>query len=158
MKKKTKIQIITKNFTLLEIVITIVLITTCLSFIGIKITDALYVQKYKNNLKKIDYYFAFSKKMAQTNQADIYLKIYQENMKTHLEIGTDEKMGFFLNSKKITDVLDDLVFTFNEKKIDNIEIVFSSSGNVFPKGKFVFLDRKNKFEEKRDVDLTKTNM
>jgi hypothetical protein len=147
MKKKTT----KKYFTLLEIILTITLLSICFSFIGIKINTVLYSYKFKDNIKKIDAYFEFCKKMAETNQADIYLKLSQNDKKTYLKIGTDEKMGFFEKTKKLDDVFNDFIFAFNKKNIDNVEIIFSSNGEVFPKGKFVFSDKKNKFSEKKTI-------
>ncbi|MFA6119650.1 MAG: prepilin-type N-terminal cleavage/methylation domain-containing protein [Parachlamydiales bacterium] len=148
MKKKT---IIKKNFTLLEIIICISLLSICFSFVGIKINDALYSYKFKSSLKKIDVYIDFCQKMARSNQADIYLKLSQKNKKVFLEIGTDDKMGFFKNNKKISDVFENLFFDFEEKKTDCLEFVFSSSGETFPKGNFIFYDKKNKFKENKAI-------
>ena len=70
MKKKN-----IKNFTLLELVVAITLIAFSFSFVGMKINTALYSHRCKNNIKKIESYFEFCRKMAQVNQADIYLKL-----------------------------------------------------------------------------------
>jgi hypothetical protein len=51
-------------------------------------------------MKKIDMYFNFCKKMAFSNQADIYLKLSQKDFDIYCEMGTDEGMGFFENTKK----------------------------------------------------------
>jgi hypothetical protein len=143
--------LIKKSFTLLEIIITISLLTTCFSVIGIKINSALYSHKFKNNIKRIDDCFDFCKKMAKSNGADIYLKLFQKNMKIYIEIGTDQTMGFFEKGKKSKDQFDDMSFLFDDKNQDEMEIIFSSTGEVFPKGKFIFSDKKNKFKENKTI-------
>jgi len=127
--------------------ITITLIVMCFSFIGIKINKALYTHKYKNNIKKLDMYFDLCKKMAFSNQADVYLKLYQEKEKLVCEIGTDEKMGFFINSKKIKDHFENMYFLYNQKKINKLEILFSTTGEILPKGNLEFLDKRKKFKQ-----------
>lgn len=145
-------KLIKKSFTLLEIIITITILSFCFSFFGIKINALLYSHRYSNNLKKIESYIAFCKKVSETNQADISLKLFQKNKRIFLEIGTDEKVGIFENSKKISDIFDDITFTFNEKNIDNIEIIFSSNGEYYPKGKFVFFDKKAKWKDEIKIE------
>jgi len=136
-----------KYFTLLEVMVTIALLSICFSIVGIKIHEALYSHKYKNNIKTIESYFIFCRKMALSNQADIYLNFKQENEKIYCEMGTDEKVGFFKNTKKTKDIFDNMHFLFNDKKAETLEIVFSSSGEIFPKGVFKFCDKKQKFEQ-----------
>jgi hypothetical protein len=138
--------IIKKYFTLLELLVTTVLLVVCFSFIGIKINKALYVHRSKNNLKKIENYFDFCKKMALANQADIYLKLYQKKGTIFCEIGTDETMGLFKKVKKIKDIFKNMCFLFDKKKIDMIEVIFSTTGKTFPNGKLEFFDMRNKFD------------
>jgi len=142
-------KIIKKNFTLLEIIITFTLVIFCFSFLGMKVNTALYSYKYKSNIKKIDNCFEFCKKMAQTNQSDIYLKLSQRNEKIFYEIGTNESIGFFKNSRKIKDKFEDIYFSFEGKKVNDIEIVFSTTGEIFPNGALEFSDKKNKFKDKK---------
>jgi Tfp pilus assembly protein FimT len=139
-----KKNIIKKYFTLLELVITIALITICFSVIGINVSRSLYKHRYKNNLKKIDLYFGFCKKMAYFNQSDVHMKLSQDDKKICCEMGTDETMGFFENSKKIEDAFDHMKFLFNKKKVDKLDVLFSSTGEVLPKGDLEFLDNKDK--------------
>ncbi len=146
MKKSIK-----RYFTLLELMITITLIVICFSVIGINLSEALYKHKYKNNIKKIDMYFDFCKKMAFSHQADIYLKLYQENQRVYCEIGTDESTGFFENTPKTKDHFDDINFLFNQKKINKLEILFSTTGEILPKGNIEFLDKKKKFKQIKTI-------
>lgn len=138
-------------FTLLELMVTITILAICFSVIGIKVNKALYKHKYRNNIKKIDMYFTFCKKMALSNQADIYLKLYQEKDKTCFEMGTDDFSGFFENIKKTKDVFDDMFFLFNQKKVNEMEIIFSSTGEILPKGNLEFFDKKKIFKEIKKI-------
>lgn len=142
---------IKKHFTLLELMVTMVLLVICFSIIGINVNKSLYAHKWNNNLKKIDMYFDFCKKMAFSNQADIYLNLSQVNSKIYFEIGTDATMGFFKNSKKTKDYFEDIYFLYNDKKIDKLEILFCSTGMILPKGTIEFLDKKKKFKQLKNI-------
>lgn len=134
-------------FTLLEIIVTIALVTICFSVIGINVSEALYKHNYETCVKKMERYFDFCGKMAFSNQADVYLKLSQKGQDIYYEMGTDENMGFFENMKTTKDCFRDARFLFNDKKAINLEIVFSSTGEVLPKGNITFLDKKNKIKQ-----------
>ncbi|MBN2480064.1 MAG: type II secretion system protein [Parachlamydiales bacterium] len=137
---------IKRNFTLLEIVLTIVIISLFSSLIFLKMNTALEGHKIKSDIKKIDSYFVMCKKMAYTHQADIYLTAINEKKGMTLEIGTDENMGLFENQKKIKELLKNINFKFNNKIVDKVEIIFSSTGSILPKPNFQFFDKNSKIQ------------
>ena len=136
---------IKKNFTLLELMVVFCLLTFCFSLVGINIKKALYSHGFQNNIKTIDSYFEFCKKMALSNQADIYVSLKQKDASLLLEMGTDEKMGFFQNQKQTKEILKNLHFYLNDEKCENLQIVFSSTNKIEPEGKLEFKDTKEKF-------------
>lgn len=150
---------IKKHFTLLELMICIALITICFSMIGINVRKAINIHKYKSNIKKIDMYFDFCKKMAMANQADVYLNFSQVNQNIFCEMGTDENRSFFENSQKIRDNFENMYFFFDKKKINKLEILFSSTGEILPKGeiefstndKIEFSDKNNYFKQFKTI-------
>ncbi|NGX34557.1 MAG: hypothetical protein K1060chlam1_00910 [Candidatus Anoxychlamydiales bacterium] len=136
-----------KHFTLLEIVISIVLIGIFASVIGINLNEALYKHSYENNIKKMDNYIEFCKKMAFSNQADIYMHLTQGEKNIEIEIGTSSDMGFFKNIKKTKDIFNNMSFEFNNEKLDNLEIIFTSNGEILTNGELKFMDIKKKFKD-----------
>lgn len=136
-----------KHFTLLEIMITIFLIGIVASAVSINLNKALHKHHYENNIKKFDSYVEFSKKMAFSNQADIYMHLTQTETKIGIEIGTSSDMGFFKNIKKTQDSFNNMNFKFNGEKLEKLEIVFTSNGNILTQGKFEFMDVKEKIEK-----------
>ena len=137
---------IKKPFTLLEIMIGMVLIGIIASVVGLNLNEALYKHRYENNKKKIDSYIEFCKKMAFANQADIYMQLSQDEKKIEMEIGTSSDMGFFKNIKKTHDSFNNMSFEFNGAGQDNLEIIFTSNGDVLTKGELKFIDIKKKFD------------
>lgn len=142
-----------KHFTLLEIMIAIVLIGIVASVTGINLSTALHKHNYENNIKKFDNYVEFCKKMAFANQADIYMTLSQDENNIEIEMGTSSDMGFFKNIKKTKDVFKSMNFKFNEKKMEKVEIVFTSNGSILTKGKINFLDIKEKIEKLVDREI-----
>lgn len=142
---------IKRSFTLIELMVTLSLIIISFSFIGVKINDSLYSHRFKNNIKKIDVYFDFCKKMALSNQADIYLKISQKDHRVKFEIGTDEVNGFFKNTQKTIEFFDDLNFLFDGTKVDKVEIVFTQTQKIIPNAAIEFFDTKNKFKQIKSI-------
>ena len=143
--------IIKKNFTLLELMVVFFLLTFCFSLVGINVKKALYSHGFQNNIKTIDSYFEFCKKMALSNQADIYVSLKQENENLLLEMGTDEKMGFFKNQKQTKELLKNLHFYLNDEKSKKLQIVFSSTNKIQPEGKLEFKDTKEKFSKIKNL-------
>lgn len=135
-----------RHFTLLEIMIGMVLIGIIASVIGLNLNEALYKHRYENNKKKIDSYLEFCKKMAFANQADIYMQLSQDEKKIEMEIGTSADMGFFKNIKKTHDSFNNMSFEFNGEALDNLEIIFTSNGDILTKGSLKFIDIKKKFD------------
>lgn len=146
-------KIIKKHFTLLEIMITMVLLGISFSIIGLNIRKALYKHNYENNIKKFESYTEFCKKMAFSNQADVYMVLSQTENKVSLKIGTSWDMGFFKNIKKTKDSLDNMHLLFNDEKFNQLEIVFTSNGNIFPSGVFLFIDEKETFSPFREKEI-----
>ncbi|NGX48492.1 MAG: hypothetical protein K940chlam5_00077 [Candidatus Anoxychlamydiales bacterium] len=137
---------IKKPFTLLEIMVGMFLIGIIASVIGLNLNEALYKHRYENNKKKIDSYIEFCKKMAFANQADIYMQLSQDEKKIEIEIGTSSDMGFFKNIKKMHDSFNNMSFEFNGAGQDNLEIIFTSNGDILTKGELKFIDIKKKFD------------
>lgn len=147
---KKRASLLIKNrryFTLLEIVIAILLVSIFATLIGVNLNEALYKHSYENDIKKMDNYIEFSKKMAFSNQADIYMHLKQAEKKIEIEIGTSSDMGFFKNIKKTKDTFNNMRFEFNEESLDNLEIIFTSNGEILTKGELKFIDIKKKFED-----------
>ena len=141
-----KLKIIKKYFTLLEIVISIAILSLCFSLIGMKTQKAIYKHRYENNIKQFNHYTQFCKKMALSNQADVYLNLKEQNENIEIEMGTSETEGFFKNMKKTKDILKDINFLVNEEMINSLEIVFTSNGCVIPKIKIALRDKNRKFK------------
>jgi len=141
-----KTKIIKKYFTLLEIVISIAILSLCFSLIGMKTQKAIYKHRYENNIKKLNHYAQFCKKMALSNQADVYLNLKEQNESIKLEIGTSETEGFFKNMKKTKDTLNDINFLVNKETVSSLEIVFTSNGCVMPEVQIELIDKNRKFK------------
>ncbi len=72
--------------------------------------------------------------MSQTHQTDIFLWLTNTNKGLTLKIGTDKDRGIFLNENVIEKRLKKINFSFDDKELKKVRIVFSSTGNFFPKG------------------------
>ncbi len=131
--------------------ISIALIVMISSIASIKVNQALYKHSFEANIKKISTYFELCSKLAFANQADIYLILSQREEKVFLEIRTDNKTGLFKDQKTIKDIFKNFQFFFNEKKEKDLEIIFSSTNQVMPKGHFVFKDKKQKFIRRKSI-------
>ena len=137
---------IKRKFTLIELIIVLAIIGMSCSLIGIKINKVIYSHNVKNDLKKIEYYFQFCKKIALFNQMDVYLVLEQKKDSTLLKIGTDENLGFFKNSKPLKYDFKNINFSFNNKKMKKIEVLFCATGSILPEGSFKFFDIKKERE------------
>lgn len=83
--------------------------------------------------------------MALSNQADIYVSLKQKDTALLLEMGSDEKMGFFQNQKKTKEIFKNLHFYLNDEKCLEHQIIFSSTNKIEPEGVLEFKDTKEKF-------------
>ncbi len=131
-----------KAFTLIELMVSIALILLVTSIIGINVNKALKNHKFISKIKKIESYIEYVKKMALIHQTDVYFILNQDLKGSYLKIGTDEVNGFFKNQKVKEEIFENVFFSFNNER--NVIIIFSSTGNVFPKGEFIFSDNKDK--------------
>jgi type II secretory pathway pseudopilin PulG len=129
-KKKIK----KHRFTLLEIIITIIIAGFFCAFFTVKTKNAISDHKFKINMDRISTLMQYCKNSALINQKDIFLLIGQKKEGLHIQI---------LNShlQEPVKYIKGVSFLFNGGKTDKISICYSSTGNIFPKGRLHFFDK-----------------
>jgi Tfp pilus assembly protein FimT len=137
-----KINIISKKFfTLLEILISISLLTILISIVSIKTKKAIDAYTFESNIKKISSYIEFSKKIAISHKADVILDLQQDNSYTILRISSYENTPIFNNMKNIEEKFKNLKFSFDKTNKKNLTITFTSTGYSFPDGEITFSNK-----------------
>ena len=133
---------ITRNFTLLEVIISISILLLITSVLTININDALNKYNFDNEYKIINSNFELYKKKAFTDQEDIYLKIYQDKKNTYFKVLNNK------NSIQENYILNNVSYKFNKNIIEEVEVIITSTGNIFPKGEIIFYNLKVNKEKK----------
>lgn len=132
-------------FTLLEIIVTIVIISIASTAVGVKITHLVSKHRFESSCRRFIGKIAFAKQMALTNQSDVFLTISQENENVVLMI--DFASGH-LEKPFVKETLPRLSVELQESKNDSKKISFSincfSSGYLFPKGNVRLFTRDGK--------------
>ena len=104
------LKIVKRSFTLLEIVIALILISTCSTVVGIKITKAVEKHRFYSNAKLIEDKLNFCQKIALSSQEDIYFSINSLKKGSEYFISKDENKGLLLKKKKLKKVFKKSIF------------------------------------------------
>ncbi len=139
--------VLSRKFTLIELFISLAIIGVVSTFLIFKTNEILTKHAFETNIKKVNNYIEYCKKIAITHQADIYFSLYQKKNGIQCEIGTDENQGIFKNQKKQEDFLKNILFTFNGKNYPEIILGCSSTGKTFPSGKLKISSKKGNFSK-----------
>jgi len=121
-------------------------------------SKAISSYRFKTNIEKIKTYILLSRDVAQANQSDFFLSIIQKKNGTRFLLGSDEKQGIFKGEKKKEYFLKDIYFLFDNKKVKNIEILFSSTGFIFPDKDLEFYNSKKKSKKISLLDFSQKKM
>jgi len=132
---------IKRSFSLIEVIITIVIISMISTIVSISINKSLKYYRFKTNIKKIESYFEFAKKISYMQQTDVFFYLENKDKDILLTIGTSKDGGFFKNQKSIKDRIKNAHFLLKNQKSNSVEITFSSSGAIFPKEEIKICDK-----------------
>lgn len=141
MKQKNR-----RSFTLLEIMISIFLLGVVSIYLSNRFYSYLEDYNFKKNISLVKSNILFCHNMAQTHQTDIFLWLTNNTKGLTLKMGTDKDRGIFFNENSIEKKLKKINFSFNDKDVKKLRIVFSSTGNFFPKGD-ILIYKNDKKEE-----------
>ncbi|KPK33125.1 MAG: hypothetical protein AMS24_02080 [Chlamydiae bacterium SM23_39] len=152
MLKRKKINI--KPFTLIEILISISILSMVSFIVGIKIEKCISKYRFERNYSKILRKFLFIKDISISNQCDLEIELKQKKRNLLITIGIDSDTGLFPNKKREKEKFSNLYFKFiGKKKIENfVKLFFSSTGNFYPKGKIILYNEKKKLFKEIDLN------
>jgi Tfp pilus assembly protein FimT len=141
-----------KNFSLMELFISIALIGMIGSFVSIRIGARISLHKFNTNVEKVLSLIEYSRNIAITNQSDVTLLIEQnsEGIKCNIEeegLKPSKKHPCY-NDKKFSS----LFLSFNGNNASTLELFFSSTGNIYPAGKMCFSNDKS-FDKGKSKDI-----
>ena len=133
-------------FSLLEFILALTILLLVSGVISMRVHYLIEEHRFKNNEKKIKYFLRYSYCMALSQQTDVVMTLLQKKKGLQCEIAVEGDMGFFEDSAKETFYLKD----FYLQGISNIKnrcfFNFTSSGVVYPKGEYIFCNKKKNYE------------
>ncbi|NGX56985.1 MAG: hypothetical protein K1060chlam5_01241 [Candidatus Anoxychlamydiales bacterium] len=142
------IKIISKKyFFLIEILISITLVSIFLVLVSINVKKAVEDYKFDSNVKKITSYIDFSKKIASIHKSDVVATFFQDENSLTIKISSYENTPFFHNIRNLEEKFKNLNFSFNKRYDDKLLITFTSSGYYFPKGNIMIVQKKTNKEK-----------
>ncbi|EKE08227.1 MAG: hypothetical protein ACD_17C00277G0002 [uncultured bacterium] len=126
-----------RALTLIEIVIACALLALSAGVIGIKMHQVAAKKRFQADVMRFQEQVSVLQKLALVMQADWKGKLKQERggwifVAECMEIGVQEMKKIPLGSSCIM---------FNQKNIQDMEIIFFSTGLVQPEGEFIFLQK-----------------
>ena len=138
-------------FTLLEILLVISLIALVGSFAGVRVHRQFNDYRFQKQAKQFKERFIYAARMAQVNQADIFLEVREVKGRLAVKIGTDQQHGFFLEQAPEVLYFSDFLLEFEKLPIKSLYFLFSPNGYFMPQGKFSCFDRQKR--NRIEVDL-----
>lgn len=136
-------------FTIIELMICLVIIALTSALFAPKIYKAVERAHYESSYKKIKSHIDLCQKIASLQQTDIYFTLSQDEKELFYSMSL-EGGGFFRENKPRSGKYKGIFFLFNGKRRPSIELIFSSSGEVIPKGQIKFFY--NKDQDSIEVD------
>ncbi len=130
---------IKKNFSLLEIIITIVIISIASTAVGIKIHKLIEKHRFESSCKRISAKISFAKQLSLTNQCDVFLAFAEnaDGLLVNLNFTPMERPSL----KESVSHIHARLNLENSTKSDFV-INFFSSGYISPQGKITLYDSK----------------
>lgn len=98
--------------------------------------EAVGKYRFYQNEQKINSLFSYAKKMSFIQKSDVFITFEQKKGDLFVEVDSEKKS------------LKNLKLLFNNKHIQKLEILISSSGAILPEGKLAITDDKNLVELK----------
>lgn len=134
-----------KSFTLIEVLLSIFIISITSCVIGISIYKAISTYRFEKNCSRFIDKLLFIKKISFLQDLDIVMEITEKNKNLILEIFPQNRETIFFQ-KKILEKFPNLKMKFRKEKIKHLNFFFSKSGFFTPHGKFILYDKKRKKE------------
>jgi prepilin-type N-terminal cleavage/methylation domain-containing protein len=132
-------------FTLLEIIVTIVIISIASTAVGVKITHLVSKHRFESSCRRVIGKIAFAKQMALTNQCDVFLTVSQdkENVVLMIDFASNHLEKPFIK-EMLPRLFAELRESKNDFKKNSFIINCFSSGYLSPKGNVRLFTRDGK--------------